>query len=83
MRNGNGKKRVIDQKSVFILPFSFQGIEFDENGNKLFEGEFKDGEYWNGKGKKNYSKFPKFMRLSYLFRYIIQRKWVNMLRRTV
>ena len=34
------------------MPFSFQGIEFDENGTKLFEGEFKDGQYWNGKGKK-------------------------------
>ena len=32
---------------VFLL-----GILFEENGQKRFEGEFKDGEYWNGKCKE-------------------------------
>ena len=30
---------------------SFLGTLFEENGFKIFEGELKNGEYWNGKCK--------------------------------
>lgn len=26
------------------------GILYDEDGKIIFQGEFKDNEYWNGKG---------------------------------
>ena len=43
-----------------------KGILFDENGKISFQGEFKGGSCWNGKGKRliinNYSEMRLFLR---------------------
>jgi len=51
---GVGKVRRLDNKNDSLFWFFYLGTSLDPEGHKVFEGEFKDGEYWNGKGKNIY-----------------------------
>lgn len=45
------------ERSLKIVAFNIKsiilGILFDEDGKTIFQGEFKNNEYWNGKGNKS------------------------------
>lgn len=33
------------------MSWSLLGIQYGKYGEKLFEGEFREGKFWDGKGK--------------------------------
>jgi len=47
-------KEIKKEKYDSLFWFFYLGTSLDPEGHKVFEGEFKDGEYWNGKGKNIY-----------------------------
>ena len=49
--NGMDKVNYLLKLIFNNLLFFLSGVVFDEHGVKTFEGEFNDGNYWNGKGK--------------------------------